>query len=316
MPGDASAGPPRPPGAHSRLRHRHTSNSPFRCYTQKDIAIYRGRLGPASKQSHGNTLNFYQQCHNCLVWGVMAEDADGYLTWQEANDIVLAFIAVSASTADSGGARAIYGQQSRQAQLPGAIHGYKGSYVLNTRGVPMPARALDSGNGNGLSASSSEAPLDLWTIWNNIHHGSSSEGGAALAAWDHNINTKGAGSGSGTRGPNDVVVPVDELYTDPAGGDFSYPPGSAVRTFAAKDWSDLIPGFRARWPQVPDEVFTRDMTGAAIDWSRPPVGPTVDPDAAYRSADGPVVPPPPAVPEPPVWPVVRSRVLRLSVRAA
>ena len=174
----------------------------------------------------------------------------------------------------------------------------------------------DSRYGNSFNVSSSNAPLNRFTVWNNIHHGSAAESGAALDDWDHNINTKGSGTGTGKRGPNDVVVDAMSFYNDPVAGDFGYPAGSAVRTFAAKDWSGLIPGFRARWPQVPAEVFARDMAGAAIDWSDPPVGPTVDPDADYRARpvkDGPVVPPPPP---PPVRPAVRSRVLRLSVTTA
>ncbi len=295
---------------------RYASSASIRCYTQKDAAIHHGLIHDAAKESHGNTINFYQGCHNCLVWGLNGEGSDGYYTWQESDSIVFAFCAGSASTAPSGGAKVIEEQQNRFSELPGAHHGWLGSCVLNCRGIPNPEKVTDSRYGNSFNVSSSNAPLNRFTVWNNIHHGSAAESGAALDDWDHNINTKGSGTGTGKRGPNDVVVDAMSFYNDPVAGDFGYPAGSAVRTFAAKDWSGLIPGFRARWPQVPAEVFARDMAGAAIDWSDPPVGPTVDPDADYRARpvkDGPVVPPPPP---PPVRPAVRSRVLRLSVTAA
>ena len=302
---------------------RYASSASIRCYTQKDLAIHHGLIHDAAKESHGNTINFYQGCHNCLVWGLNGEGSDGYYTWQESDSIVFAFCAGSASTAPSGGAKVIEEQQNRFSELPGAYHGWLGSCVLNCRGVPNPAKVTDLRYGNSFNVSSSNAPLNRFTVWNNIHHGSAAESGAALDDWDHNINTKGSGTGTGKRGPNDVVVDAMSFYNDPVAGDFGYPAGSAVRTFAAKDWSGLIPGFRARWPQVPAEAFARDMAGAAIDWSRPPVGPTVDPDADYRAAavtGEPVVPPPPPPPPPdpetPVRPVVRSRVLRLSVTAA
>ena len=294
------------------------ASAPIRLFTVKDMAIHNGVISQAAKATHGNTWNPYQGCHNVLIWGVNGEGTDGYGTHQESDSLVVAFCALSASTTPNGGNRAYSGQQNRYSEHPGNVHGWLGSYFLNNRGIPVPSRVTSSTLGNGLSVSSSYAPLDLWTVWNNIHHGSSAEDGAALADWDHNINTMN-GTGGGTRGPNDIAVDPLAFYADPVKDDFSYPAGSEVRTFAAKDWSGLIAGFEARWPQVDPAVFTRDMVGAAIDWSDPPAGPTVDPDADYRAAPGtggPIVPPPPPLPEEPVRPVVRSRVLRLSVLAA
>ena len=295
------------------------SSAAIRLFTQRDAAIHHGIIREAGKQSHGNTWNPYQGCHNILFWGVNGQDSDGYATHQESDSLVIAFCALSGSTTPNGGNRAYSAQQNRYSEHPGNAHGWLGSYYLNNRGTPVPSRVTSTTLGNGLNLSSAYAPLDLWTVWNNIHHGSSNEDGAALADWDFNINTKPSGTGSGTRGSNDVVVGAEALYTDPVNGDFGYRADSAVRTFAAKDWSGLIPGFRTRWPQVPAEAFARDMAGAAIEWSSPPVGPTVDPDADYRArpaSGGSVVPPPPPPPDGPARPVVRARVLRLSVMAA
>ena len=276
-----------------------TSNSPMRFYTWHDLAIWRGRLSECSRQAHGNTANFYEQCRNILFWGVDAQGADGYLTWQEGDGFVIAFSAFSASTSDSGGHRAIAQQQNIHAKYPGEVFGYLPSAVLNCRATPFPGRVADTRYGNGMTVTSANVPANLWTVHNNIYQGHSGEGFAAVSAWDHNINTEPGGPGTGTVGPNDIMSSWALNYTDAEGGDFTYRPSAPVRSFAGKDWSPLVPGFRSRWPQVPGPVFGTDMLGEAIDWSSPPVGPTVDLDAEYGAPRviGTPASPPPALPD-------------------
>ena len=294
------------------------SASPIRVFTWRDLAIYQGTLRECGRQSHANAINFYEQCHNILVWGVNTETADGYATWQESDAIVLAFCAFSASTSDSGGHRAIAQQQGSHSRYPGEVFGHKKSAVLNCRTSPFPGRVASTKYGNGMDITSSAAPLNRWTVYNNVHQGHNGDDFVAIDDWDYNFNTEPGGPGTGAVGPNDVVSSWALNYTDAESGDLSYKSTAPIRTFVGKDWSSLIPGFKTRWPQVPAEIFTRDMTGTPIDWSRPPGGPTVDLDADYRAAPvagGPTVPPAPPVPQTPVRPAVRSRVLRLSVTA-
>lgn len=268
------------------------SRAPVRLFTCRDPAIYRGYIHDAALESHGNTMNWYQGCHNYLAWGINGEGCGGYYTWQESDSGVIAFCAASASTAPSGGAKAIEEQQNRFSEHPGNEYGWLGSYVLNTRGVPMPERVTDSRYGNGLNCSSGNAPLNGFTVWNNIHHGSSAESGAALDDWDYNINTKGSGTGSALRGPNDVSADWSGMYTDAEGGDFSYKPGSIARTFTGKDWSSLIAGFKARWPFVPESVFDFDLAGDSINWTNLRAGPAGNMNWDVSTNGGAVVLPP------------------------
>ena len=292
----------------------YTSASPIRVFTWKNLAFYRGVMRECGRASHANTINFYESCHNILCWGLNAETADGYATWQEGDSFVFAFCAFSASTASSGGHRAIAQQQGSAVKYPGAYFGHKKSAVLNCRTTPYPGRVGDTRYGNGLVATSSLVLADLWTIYNNIHQGHNGDSFAAVEDWDYNVNTETGGPGTGAVGPSGVVSSWELNYTDAENGDFTYKADAPVRTFVGKDWSALIPGFKARWPQVPDEVFRTDMLGDAIDWARPPAGPTVDLDSDYRvvRVEEPTVPPV-EVPEPLRLP---GRLLRLSVTIA
>lgn len=272
------------------------SSAAIRVFTNKNAAFYHGIIRNSSKQTHGNSLNFYQGCHNCLVWGVNCQTADGFVTWQESDSLVFAFLAASASTAANGGARAIYNQQNNDSEHPGAHHGYLGSAVLNCRATPMPERVSNTAFGNSLDVSSSLAPDDLWTVRGNIHHGSSSESGAALLVWDNNINTKDTGTGSLNRGLNDITIGVYDLYVDPESGNWDYPttgPGSSIRNLKAYNWSTLISSFAARWPQVPVERFQFDMANQLINWSDLRYGPVGDMEHDYGEAGGEIEPPPP-----------------------
>lgn len=290
-PGDASA------VGHAVNAHVHDFElnyieaSPIIAYTQRNCAVHHGWIHNCGRRTHSNTVDFYQGCHNFLWWGINAEESDGYWTWQEGDSHVMAFCSASASTAPNGGARAIEEQQNRFSELPGTAFGWLGSYILNNRGIANPDKITDARYGNGLNVSSSYAPLNLYTVYNNIHHGSSSESGAALADWNHNLNTKGSGSGSELRGPNDVSADWSTVYNDAQNDDFTYQEGALVFSFAALDWSSLITGFKARWPLVnthatllgiPDP-FTLDMVKDTINWDTPPIGPTVNLLADYRT---------------------------------
>ena len=287
----------------------------FFAYTCEDLAVHHGRIARASEEAHVNTLNLYDQCRNVLIWGVNGQDSGGYVTWQEGDGFVFAFCAFSANSSSSGGHRAIAQQQNILAQLPGEVDGWITSAVLNCRCIPFPDRVSDTRYGNSLVVSSQWYPDHLFTVYNNIFQGHSGETFAAIADWDFNINTQVGGPGEGNVGPNDVTSDYSFNYTDAANGDFTYRPSAPVRSFVGKNWSTLIPGFKARWPQVPGAVFETDMLGDVIDWARPTVGPTVDLDADYGVAGTVVAPPspPPTVPAPPT---LSGRRLRLSVTVA
>ena len=189
------------------------SASPIRVFTWRDLAIYQGTLRECGRQSHANAINFYEQCHNILVWGVNTETADGYATWQESDAIVLAFCAFSASTSNSGGHRAIAQQQGSHSRYPGEVFGHKKSAVLNCRTSPFPGRVASTKYGNGMDVTSSAAPLNRWTVYNNVHQGHNGDDFVAIDDWDYNFNTEPGGPGTGAVGPNDVVFVMGaQLY--------------------------------------------------------------------------------------------------------
>ena len=272
----------------------------IRGYTVKDLAVYHGTIKRAGYSSHANVVYWYQGSHNNLVWGINAEEAGGYYTSQEFDSCVFAFCAGSASTAPSGGARYMYMQNNRFSELPGEVYGYLGSFCLNTRGIPMPERVEDPRYGNGISVSAQYQPKDKWTVLGNITHGDADSGGAPLIRWDYNINTKGSGTGTGTRGPDDIVADWSTMYVDAVADDFRYKADAAVRTFTVENWSSLIAGFAARWPQVDPARFQEDMARQPIAWNNLRAGPVGDMDYNYRTdeAGNPTLPPTPSpIPE-------------------
>ena len=283
----------------------------FFAYTCRNLAVHNGAIFRASEGAHANTLNLYEQCRDVLIWGVNGQDSSGYATWQEGDGFVIAFCAFSASGSSTGGNRAIAQQMNIVAELPGEVLGWSQSAVLNCRLIPLPSRADEDGFGNSLDVSTRFYPDIPWLVRNNIFHGHDGEDFTPAMDWDYNLNTKIGGAGSGDVGPNDASSSYALNYTDAENGDFTYKADAPVRAFTGEDWSALIPGFKARWPQVPDVVFETDMSGDVIDWAKPPAGPTVDLDADYRAGrvETPTAPPV-QVPGPPKLP---GRLLRLSV---
>ena len=293
----------------------YVSSASIRAFTIKDWAIHHGLVHHAAEQSHGNTINFYQGCHNCLVWGLNGQGSEGYYTWQESDGIVLAFCAASANGGASGGARAIFEQQNRYSELPGVAYGWKPSAVINCRTIPTPERASETRYGNSLNVSNESWPENKFYVNNNIYHGHDGEKFVGIIDWDYNINTA-LGKGTGTVGANDVVQGWDVTYVDAGTSDFRYLPTAGIRSKAGKNLSSMITDFKARWPHVPADVFTRDMVGDTIDWSNPPIGPTVNLDVDYRTARGVEAPSPPPPPAIPASPRLLGRRMRLSVKVA
>ena len=122
------------------------------------------------------------------------------MTHQESDSLVFAFCALSGSTTPNGGTGRTARSRTGIPSTPATRMAGSDRIISTTAVTPVPSRVTSTTLGNGLNLSSANAPLDLWTVYNNIHHGVSNEDGAALADWDHNINTKGSGTGSGTRG--------------------------------------------------------------------------------------------------------------------
>lgn len=270
-------------------------------YVLKDFVFAFGRVYETGKGAHANKIQFYEQCHNGLFWGLNYQYADGYATWQEMTGVVMGFCAWSASTEPTaGGARGIESQQKSKvpvqnattgvwslfSRVPGDVHGYPPIYVFNCRVVPDPAKLTRF---NSMKICSANDVETLGYAYNNIYHGVGTVTGSAQHEYwasvvDHSygISTNSTVPPAG-KGTNNDLVPYGTLYTNPAAGDFSYPANSPVRTKTARDMRDIIDapttGLAARFPQFTG--WNLDMNRQAIDWSDAPMGPTVNLDADY-----------------------------------
>lgn len=260
----------------------HIGSAPVRCYTVKDFVISHLFTGASAQSTHSNSFNAYQHCHNVLFWGINAQDTGGFATWQASSGIVIAFCALSASRAASGGARAIYNQQGSEAN-PNTYFTKLENYIFNNRAVPNPANygSFD----NSLKAADADDTNNNYTVNNNIYHGhSANDFGARVTEWDYNFTTAGTAYGA-----NDEAAAIGDVYTSVASEDWSYKPGAAVRSFVAKNMSSVITELETRFPQM--TAFNKDMVGGTINWASPPIGPTVNLDADYTNGGGGSEPP-------------------------
>lgn len=234
-----------------------------------------------ARRSHGNKMNAYQSSYNHLWWGIDAQDADGYFTYQESDSIVMAFCSSSASTAPSGDARGIV-QQNRVHFNMGSVYGFKGGACFNNSITPNGLDGRLSAT-NSLFWGSGAVPLDRQLfVGNNLMHGSSAYKTADLATideFDHNVTTNGV-----TRGPNDVLVTLAETYVNAAINDFRIMPNSIVRTKPGKNITTLIAGLKTRFLKMPDAWWSLDMVEAAMNPASPGIGPTVNKDALRGKA--------------------------------
>ena len=248
------------------------SSAPVRLYTQRDAIVAHCKLTNTSKQTHGNTMNAYQWCHNVLFFGINGHDADGFATWQKSAGISWVCCAFSASRAISGGSRALFRQPSSSATSPGIALGYDGAYILQNRLVP---NELDPTANNSIRVSNGNDTSDVQYVANCIIHGEGAESMSAVSYWDYNYTTLGTVTGA-----NSVASTKEATYVDPLALDFTVKAGAPLRTITAKDVSAYINTLRGLYPKLEaDGGFDRDMNGAAIDWTTPFIGPTVDLDA-------------------------------------
>lgn len=249
----------------------YTAQSPFRVYTVAHSAFYHLVFWQCARQSHGNTMNFYQGCYNNLIWGVDGWGSDGYFTHQESTDTCWVLCAGSASKAASGGARTFTQQQNAIAKQAD-VYGYLQSYFINCFATP---NGVDGRLNyyNSCNWSSALAPNDRWTVANNHYHGHQTETFAQADLWDYNITTAGAGHGA-----NDELVNVYDTYVNPDIDDFRFKPGARVRTKIGRDMTADIAALQARFSGVFDR-WNQDLHRNAIDWAAPPCYCSTDFDA-------------------------------------
>lgn len=268
-----------------------TTSGPIQNYTIRGWVFAFLNLHDAARAAHGNSFNQYQGCYNNLVFAVNLQFSDGYATNQQFDSTWFINCAFASSRAENAGARAAFMQQEPGSKL-GDFEGYLGSGFLNCRGVPYGIRLASN---NSFRASNANTPQDVWDVLGCIWHGFSGETFAAIGQFDSNINT----SNSVTINAGNFAQPVASIYVDAANDDFNYIPGAAVRSMVQPSRQALINSLKPRWPRMPDAWWNLDLFGNTMNWATPPIGPTIDFDANYRTGvtgggggGGPIDPPP------------------------
>lgn len=256
-----------------------SESAAYRVYASRDGVIAFCETKQCGLAAHANKINFYEQCHNMLVYGCNLAGADGYATYQEASDICFVANNLSGHYAPGEG-RTLVDQNTFLAGSPPSTPGkyppsmfsvahrptVNGSIAINNRLTPYD---LNLANTNSFQLGNAAADVS-WTVHNNITHGVTGTVTSRLTAWDRNIQTSGTAIGGGF-GVNDIITTAALLYNDPETGDFGYRAGSAVRTGAAQNVSSIITALQARFPQ-----FTEWNLGAGqrpINWATPFFGP-------------------------------------------
>lgn len=225
-------------------------NSPVRAFGVNRPVIAFIDYPACGLEAHSNQINFYEGCSEALLWDVHSGDTGGYITFQEslAPIIVLSKIHVSNKSGMAGG-RAIVDQN--RSPIPGTSS--KG-YVLSSTIVPnMP----DVAKGNSLGLGKAGLPL-TWEVWDSIYHGASPA-----------VLSQISGGNNITTNKNPIVasdrqMTVNEVYVDPANGDFTLKPvgqGGDRRAIIAQ-LQQMFPRF-TRW---------NESRGGTVDWANAPLG--------------------------------------------
>ncbi len=267
-----------------------SESAAFRVFVARNGVVAFCETRQCGLAAHANKINFYEQCHNMLVYGCNFAGADGYATWQEASDIC--FVANNLSMHYNPGEGRTLNDQNNT--LPGspspatpgkyppsmfsAAHRptVNGSIILNNRLTPYD---LSLSEQDSLILGNVDADVSF-TVHNNITHGVTGTVLSRITAWDRNIQTNGAAIGGGF-GVNDIITTASGMYTDVETGDFSYKPGAAIRTATPQNVSSIITALQSRFP-----LFTEWDKGVGqqpINWANPFFGPVQNYDQTLLS---------------------------------
>lgn len=226
--------------------------------TSKVVYAHNLHTGAMSGHSHNNGVAFYVT-NEGLEWGNIWKNATFFATWQDANNIQIAF-----NFFDWTGAyNAIKDQSS-------SVNGYAatigGMIFNNTIGLAVTRTHTVS---HGIFVA--EGANHTFSIKNNISHGASL-GSTTVTAKGGNVNTRNtpADFGSGT---GDVYEAPDTTFRDRANGDYSIGSGSIVRSSPGQSIAAEVAALQAAYPMHTDWT---DPFGNVINFTSPPRGAMVN----------------------------------------
>lgn len=224
------------------------------------------------RNTHSNLINFYQGCDYFLIYGNRFEDCFGFITWQEASNMFIAFNDVPVNP-DSGASnqRAIADQNDTTVP-PDNVDAI--GYLWNNRSVPVPGAETTQVNAWVLGKA---AYVHTFAFYNNIIHG----GGVDMVSIPTKLveqknNLFTAYTTAWAQGADDLDASdfydnvLTDTYVNTASGNFAYVRGGNAGMRGYDVRSTAIAAAQAIWPSF---NFNVDMNGHEFSWDDPFIGP-------------------------------------------
>lgn len=244
----------------------------FLNYSQDDCVFahnYSTRIGA---RDHANLTNAYEQNDGCVWWGnEFGPQSFGYLTWQEATDIVVAFNWIPQQSKGLNDNRAITDQNHDSVTPPPSAGGF--GLVFNNSVHPDPASSY--GPGPSISVANGNTDL-IFTMVNNVAYAitDASDTAETPAQIGYNVITKLDAATSQTSGSFDGTNVIQQnlalVYQDAAAGDFDPASGSPILTTEGQSMAATVATLAARFTQF--SGWDKDYKNQVIDWADLPMG--------------------------------------------
>lgn len=267
----------------SNCHFRSIGSSPLSVFHQYNMVFSHILSEKAGRGAHANKVNAYEQCHNILWWGMeFGPEVKGYLTWQEASAVNVAFSLLPIYWPQSNDHRVMVDQSNA---TPPPVADTQG-YIFNNTVVPQVGNTYE-GPAIALRNSNNDTSM---TVVNNITESITSPA-QALPAYDlfvGNVMTRLTYDGAPQTvadfpDGNAVRTDLQNVYADAENGDFSAIPDSPILTLAGHDMRQVIAELEPIYPQFTG--FDRDYKNQPINWDILPIGA----DAALPFARQPIL---------------------------
>jgi len=239
-------------------------------YSQDNIVFAHNYCTRTGIKDHSNLSNSYEQIDGSLWWGnEFGAESYGYLTWQEATDIIVAFNWIPQQSQSFATLRAITDQSNSTA--PPSAGGF--GYIFNNSVHPDPLSSYTSGTAIAVTTNLSDL---VYTMVNNLTYGLTDAAHTEVtpAQIGYNVITHLDPSISQTSGAFDGTNVVQEnlalVYTNAAAGDFSPASGSPILTTEGQSMASVVSTLAARFTQF--SGWTKDYKNQTIDWVDLPMG--------------------------------------------
>ena len=252
-------------------------SSPIRLFSQCDTIVSYVSARNGGNAAHANKTNFYAGCHNVMWWGCDFASTSGYLTWQAASRVIVAFcnIPVKMNRSDP---RGIADQNDPGHNSPiksltdapevvGTGFTVGEGFIFNNIVSPYGSGLLGK---SGIILGRDNEPDITYQVRNLITHGLASSN-----TWS-TVATIMPTSESTARQGLETITSPHSIYQNIRSGNASIKSNSPSRTAATTSIADIITNLKLSFPDFAD--FDKDMNGQTYAEATPPMGPVVDQD--------------------------------------